>query len=84
MANILKRENKFKKTQVIFAKRNEQNIFAPPKQERLVLETKWSVRLGVRTLGFHLSNRGSIPLRTTKNPISDSEIGFFLFEFHIQ
>ena len=27
----------------------------------------WSVRLGVRTSGFHPENRGSIPLRTTKN-----------------
>ena len=26
---------------------------------------KWSVRLGVRTQGFHPCNRGSIPLRTT-------------------
>ena len=26
-----------------------------------------SVRLGVRTPGFHPGNRGSIPLRTTKN-----------------
>ena len=25
----------------------------------------WSVRLGVRTPGFHPGNRGSIPLRTT-------------------
>ena len=28
---------------------------------------KWSVRLGVRTPGFHPGNRGSIPLRTTSN-----------------
>ena len=27
---------------------------------------KWSVRLGVRTPGFHPGNRGSIPLRSTK------------------
>ena len=26
---------------------------------------EWSVRLGVRTPGFHPGNRGSIPLRTT-------------------
>ena len=31
------------------------------------LEKQWSVRLGVRTPGFHPGNRGSIPLRTTKN-----------------
>jgi hypothetical protein len=36
----------------------------------------WSVRLGVRTLGFHLSNRGSIPLRTTKK--SSASAGLFL------
>ena len=28
---------------------------------------RWSVRLGVRTPGFHPGNRGSIPLRTTNN-----------------
>ena len=28
-------------------------------------EKQWSVRLGVRTPGFHPGNRGSIPLRTT-------------------
>ena len=30
---------------------------------------KWSVRLGVRTPGFHPGNRGSIPLRTTMKPL---------------
>ncbi len=29
------------------------------------IKQKWSVRLGVRTPGFHPGNRGSIPLRTT-------------------
>ena len=38
-----------------------------------------SVRLGVRTPDFHSGNRGSIPLRTTKNPISTSGMGFFSF-----
>ena len=28
----------------------------------------WSVRLGVRTVDFHSTNRGSIPLRTTRKP----------------
>ena len=29
-----------------------------------------SVRLGVRTPGFHPGNRGSIPLRTTTKPLN--------------
>src|SRR5210317_2035103 len=36
----------------------------------LHLQKIWSVRLGVRTPGFHPGNRGSIPLRTTKNKIN--------------
>ena len=32
-------------------------------------KTRWSVRLGVRTSGFHPGNRGSIPLRTTNNTL---------------
>ncbi len=31
---------------------------------------EWSVRLGVRTPGFHPGNRGSIPLRTTKHRLN--------------
>ena len=46
--------------------------FASPFREQ------WSVRLGVRTSGFHPGNRGSIPLPTTgkcfqkqlKNPVN--------------
>jgi hypothetical protein len=33
--------------------------------ETWLIWRKWSVRLGVRTPGFHPGNRGSIPLRTT-------------------
>ena len=65
LTNIHPGKNKLKKHRSIFVIRIETNIFALPKSERQVLMTKWSVRLGVRTLGFHLSNRGSIPLRTT-------------------
>jgi hypothetical protein len=40
---------------------------------------KWPVRLGVRTPGFHPGNRGSIPLRATKNPLCVKQRGFFIF-----
>lgn len=40
---------------------------------------KWSVRLGVRTPGFHPGNRGSIPLRTTKKLLHTSVQELFLF-----
>ncbi len=41
-----------------------------------------SVRLGVRTPGFHPGNRGSIPLRTTKlvvNKFCKTKIGVSVF-----
>ena len=38
---------------------------------------KRSVRLGVRTPGFHPGNRGSIPLRTTKKAFQLILKGFF-------
>ena len=41
---------------------------------------KRSVRLGVRTVDFHSTNRGSIPLRTTRKPISRPEMGFMFFQ----
>ena len=34
-----------------------------------LLLTIWSLRLVVRTSGFHPGNRGSIPLGTTKRPV---------------
>jgi hypothetical protein len=46
--------------------------FAPPKQ-------KWSVRLGVRTVDFHSTNRGSIPLRTTIKGFHSIVRAFFIF-----
>ncbi len=36
------------------------------KQRDCSLGIYWPVRLGVRTLDFHSRNRGSIPLRATK------------------
>jgi hypothetical protein len=53
----------------LLAPKDAARIFAPPKQKR-------SVRLGVRTVDFHSTNRGSIPLRTTIKPISSTEMGF--------
>ena len=51
----------FKKIKKKFAEIKKSITFAPP-SFRL---DSWSVRLGVRTPGFHPGNRGSIPLRTT-------------------
>ena len=42
-------------------------------------EIKWSVRLGVRTPGFHPGNRGSIPLRTTIKGSIAYALELFLF-----
>ena len=43
------------------------STFATALTEKQCLnKPNWSVRLGVRTQGFHPCNRGSIPLRTTK------------------
>ncbi len=39
----------------------------------------WPVRLGVRTLDFHSRNRGSIPLRATKNDCKYAVIFFCVF-----
>ena len=42
------------------------STFATALREKQCLnKANWSVRLGVRTQGFHPCNRGSIPLRTT-------------------
>ncbi len=44
----------------VWRKSIERSIFA-------IHYEKWPVRLGVRTPGFHPGNRGSIPLRATRN-----------------
>ena len=48
---------------------NIEHYYIPPKrkerQSNSNLEVQRSLRLGVRTPGFHPGNRGSIPLRTT-------------------
>ncbi len=50
------------KLPIIFVgRKNNNNTFANQTCKKFI----WSVRLGVRTPGFHPGNRGSIPLRTT-------------------
>lgn len=44
-------------------------------------DTKWSVRLGVRTPGFHPGSRGSIPLRTTQKKALNFSAFFVLKVF---
>ncbi len=39
-------------------------------------QIKWPVRLVVRTPGFHPGNRGSIPLRATKQDIPQWDVLF--------
>ena len=41
-------------------------------------KTKWPVRLGVRTPGFHPGNRGSIPLGTA-NKKTHHMMGFLFY-----
>ena len=47
------------------------------------LVPKWPVRLGVRTADFHSVNRGSIPLRATKQSEYESESNLLAFLFAI-
>ena len=42
------------------------------------LEKRWPVRLGVRTADFHSVNRGSIPLRATKEKTASRRRSFYL------
>ena len=46
---------------------------------QIIFAEIWSLRLGVRTPGFHPGNRGSIPLGTaTKHPLRLTEGVFFV------
>ncbi|MDB5287130.1 MAG: hypothetical protein JWR05_2079 [Mucilaginibacter sp.] len=53
---------------------NKGNGFNKADNHRSLKLLNWPVRLGVRTLDFHSRNRGSIPLRATKNKIKSCKL----------
>ena len=47
-------------------------VYLHPQLE--IIRLLWSVRLGVRTHGFHPCNTGSIPVRTTKFSLKTNKL----------